>query len=144
MVPSMNATRLGEREARAGKALETENPLPTCPHVCENPADETASRPYGLVVLTPTRPRFVTRRLVAVEEPTANAGPVIPLGFTERSAHGEVEATPTLPPEVTRKRSLPPVEKLRVSAVEDHMPVFGSPENVKAGAPAVPSALAAK
>ena len=50
----------------------------------------------------------------------------------------------TTPEELILKRDVPPVEKLRVSAVEDQMPVLGSPENVKAGAPAVPSVLAAK
>jgi len=52
----------------------------------------------GVVVPIPTLPAFVTMKLVAVEEPTANDGPVIPFGFTERSAQGDDDATPTAPP----------------------------------------------
>jgi hypothetical protein len=40
------------------------------------------------VALMATRPAFVTRRFVAVEEPTTKAGPVTPFGFTESSPHG--------------------------------------------------------
>ena len=54
----------------------------------------------GDVVPTPTLPPFVTMKLVCVEEPIANAGPLIPFGFTESSAHGVVVPTPRKPAEV--------------------------------------------
>jgi hypothetical protein len=51
----------------------------------------------GVVVPIPTFPPFVTTKLVAVELPTTNAGPVIPSGFTESWPQGVVEPKPTLP-----------------------------------------------
>jgi len=54
----------------------------------------------------PNKPPLVTIRFVAVEEPMTNEGPEMPLGFTERSPHGEVEAMPTLP-ELIAKYVLP-------------------------------------
>ena len=54
----------------------------------------------GVVVPIPTKPAFVTRKLVPVEEPIANAGaePRL-LAWIERRAHGEVEAIPMRVPE---------------------------------------------
>ena len=46
----------------------------------------------------PTSPPLVMTKFVAVEEPTTNAGPVIPFGFIENCPHGEVVPMPTLPP----------------------------------------------
>ena len=45
--------------------------------------------------------------MVAVEEP-AKAGPVIPLGFTERSPHGVEEPTPRRPADVNVDDAVPP------------------------------------
>jgi hypothetical protein len=70
--------------------------------------------------------------VVAVELTTASP----PL--TEKIFEGVVVAMPTLPSERIFKRSVPPVEKLRVSAAEDHIPVSRSLVNVYEGAPAEP------
>ena len=51
----------------------------------------------GLDVPIPTFPALSTMNLVPVEEPTANAGPVMPFGFIESWAHGLVVPTPILP-----------------------------------------------
>jgi hypothetical protein len=48
----------------------------------------------------PTRPPLFTRKYVAEDEPTANAGPLMPLGFTESKPHGVDEPTPSAPAEV--------------------------------------------
>jgi len=45
----------------------------------------------------PTSPPLVTTKFVAVEEPIANDGPLMPFGLTERSAQGDEEACPTNP-----------------------------------------------
>ena len=45
-------------------------------------------------------PLCVTMRSVFDDEPMAKAGPLMPLGFTERSAHGVDEAMPRAPAEV--------------------------------------------
>src|SRR3989338_5458317 len=57
--------------------------------------------PLGLIPI-PTFPPLVITKSVLVEEPTANDGPVMPLGLTERSPHGEVVPTPTEPPDVAK------------------------------------------
>ena len=44
----------------------------------------------------PTFPSFDTTNCVAVEEPIANTGPVMPFGLIESCAHGDVEPIPTL------------------------------------------------
>ena len=51
-------------------------------------------------VFTNTCPPLPTRRLVADDDPTANAGaaPLTEVGLTENCAHGVVLPTPTLPP----------------------------------------------
>lgn len=57
----------------------------------------------GLVVPMPTLPALVTTKFVAVEEPMANAGPLMPFGFTDSSAHGVVLPMPTEPASVTAR-----------------------------------------
>jgi hypothetical protein len=42
-------------------------------------------------------PALSITKLVFVDEPTANAGPEIPFGFTESWAHGVVVPMPTFP-----------------------------------------------
>jgi hypothetical protein len=51
----------------------------------------------GEEVAIPILPAFVTMKLVAVDEPMAKAGPVMPFGFTESFAHGVVVPMPTEP-----------------------------------------------
>ena len=68
---SMNATRLGERAASAGMPQEIVASFPTCTQSWEMLADETARRPHGFDVPTPTLPVFVTTKCVAVEAPPA-------------------------------------------------------------------------
>ena len=51
----------------------------------------------GVVLPIPTLPPLVTTNFVAVVDPMANAGPVMPFGLMESWAHGLVEPTPTLP-----------------------------------------------
>ena len=79
-------------------------PMPTVPFGCKYNCDVlTPMLPWmprfatGELVPMPTRPPFVTTKLVWVEEPTANAGPEMPFGFTESWAHGVVVPTPTVP-----------------------------------------------
>ncbi len=50
----------------------------------------------GLAVPIPTYPSLPTTNFVAVDEPIANAGPVMPFGLTDNFAHGVVEPIPTL------------------------------------------------
>jgi len=54
----------------------------------------------GLLVPMPTFPPLVTIKLVAVEEPTIKAGPVIPFGFTDKRPQGEVVPMPIFPAEL--------------------------------------------
>ena len=65
-------------------------------------AAKSEKRAYGVVVPIPTLPPFATMKLVCVEEPTTNCGPLMPLGFTERRPQGVVEAIPTEPPVVAK------------------------------------------
>src|SRR4051812_36566714 len=57
----------------------------------------TAKVAPGEVVPMPTRPPLVTRKLVAVDEPIAKAGPERPSACIESIAHGEVVPTPICP-----------------------------------------------
>src|SRR3989338_780352 len=57
----------------------------------------------GVVVPIPTFPPLVMMKFVAVEEPMTNEGPVIPLGFTESWAQGEVVPNPKLPVEESNR-----------------------------------------
>ena len=50
-----------------------------------------------MVVPIPTCPALFTINLVAVEEPIAKAGPVMPFGLTDNWAHGDVVPMPTFP-----------------------------------------------
>ena len=58
------------------------------------------SMPHGVVVPAPIFPPLSIMKYVALDEPTANAGPLMPLGFTERRPHGVEEATPRAPVDV--------------------------------------------
>ena len=51
----------------------------------------------GLLVPIPTFPLLVTTKFVSVVDPITNAGPVIPLGFTDNCAQGVVVPIPTFP-----------------------------------------------
>src|SRR3990167_3870240 len=66
----------------------------------------TSSFSAGLVIPMPTLPPFVIIKLVAVEEPTTNEGTPAPrpLGLTDNSPHGEVEAMPRRFAESSQKR----------------------------------------
>lgn len=66
------------------------------------------------------------------------APPKYPVPAMERIFVGVVVPTPTLPAESMRKRSEPAVERLRVSAADDHIPLFVSPVNAIPGAPTEP------
>ena len=57
----------------------------------------------GDVEPTPTRPLLFTMKLVAVEEPIKKEGPLMPLGFTESSAAGEVVPSPRFPTVESKK-----------------------------------------
>jgi hypothetical protein len=48
----------------------------------------------GFAVPIPTMPLLATVSIGAVDEPIANAGPEMPLGFTESWLHGVVEPIP--------------------------------------------------
>lgn len=74
----------------------------------------TASCAEGEVLPIPTRPPLFIRKYVALDEPTANAGPVIPFGFTESCAHGVVEPTPILLVVVSTKSADEPVTMVPV------------------------------
>ena len=57
---------------------------------------------WGVVVPPiPTFPPLVTTKLVAVDEPITNAGPVIPFGLMESLAHGVEVPIPTFPFDVS-------------------------------------------
>ena len=67
----------------------------------KSPDDPASERSVdGEVVPIPTRPPLLMTKYVALVEPTVNAGPVMPFGFTESMPHGVVEPTPRKPAEV--------------------------------------------
>jgi len=60
------------------------------------------------VVPIPTFPPLSTINFVAVDEPITNAGPVIPFGFSESCAHGDVVPMPTFPLNIFVPENVPP------------------------------------
>jgi hypothetical protein len=50
---------------------------------------------------------LVTIKLVAVDDPMTNDGPVIPVGLMESFAYGEVEPIPTFPLEARKSDDVP-------------------------------------
>jgi len=80
------------------------------------PETFNAKEEEGLVVPIPTFPALVTTKSVAVEEPMAKAGPEIPFGLRESSAHGVVVPMPRLPEEF---QTLEPGKKVFPTNVEE-------------------------
>src|SRR3989338_3601304 len=73
-------------------------PTPSPPTIYVDVPMANPTRGVGVEVPIPTTPVFVIMKFVCVEEPTTNEGPEPMLfGFTERSAHGEVEPMPRRP-----------------------------------------------
>src|SRR3989344_1894984 len=89
--------------------------IPTIAPLLEVVVPVTPSATNGVVDPTPTKPAFVTMRSVFVEDPTTNPGPLTWSGFTEKSAHGVVVATPKNPPAEVIVVVALPVPKLRVA-----------------------------
>ena len=65
----------------------------------------------------PTFPLFETIKLVAVEEPTTKAGPLIPLGLIDNNPQGLEEAMPT-PPAGFNNRLPPALCKVKFEEYE--------------------------
>ena len=71
--------------------------------------DAPIAENWGVLVPMPTIPLLEIIKSVAVDEPIANTGPLMPFGLTDSCAQGVVVPIPTLPENVVVPVIAPPV-----------------------------------
>jgi len=86
LLPTPESVSVPVAVIAAAVRLPEKRPLPCTESDCD-----------GEVVPMPTRPPFEISKNVLVDEPMTNAGPGIPLAFTDNNPQGDVEETPMLP-----------------------------------------------